>query len=74
MTDGQDTHIDYDRDYEHPEGETYTERMRQASKFVISGIMALILLYVVLLFAGLIPEMPHGDHGEDPAPRPAGQW
>ncbi|MCH8970187.1 MAG: sodium:proton antiporter, partial [Planctomycetes bacterium] len=62
-----DRHIDYEQDREHPEGETYTERMRQASRLVVNGITALILLYVVLMFAKLIPEVPHGDHGADPA-------
>ena len=62
-----DRHIDYDQDREHPEGETYTERMRQASKLVINGIIAIILLYVVLLFAKLIPEVSHEDHSADPA-------
>ena len=62
-----DRHIDYDRDHKHPEGETYTERMCQASKLVINGIIVLILLYVVLLFAKLIPEVSHEDHSADPA-------
>ncbi len=62
-----DRHVDYDQDHEHPEGETYTERMRQASKLAIHGIIVLILLYAVLLFAKLIPEVHHEDHSADPA-------
>ncbi|MCH8852173.1 MAG: sodium:proton antiporter, partial [Planctomycetes bacterium] len=62
-----DRHIDYNQNREHPEGETYTERMRQASKLAISGIIVLILLYVVLLFAKLIPEVHSEDHSPDPA-------
>ena len=41
--------------------------MRQASKLAISGIIVLILLYVVLLFAKLIPEVHSEDHSPDPA-------
>ncbi len=60
MTEHHDRHINYHRDYEHPHGETYTERMRQGSKIVISGIIALILFYIVMLLGGFIPK-PHHD-------------
>ncbi len=59
MTSDHHRRIDYDRDYEHLHDETYTERMRQASKRVIDGIIIVIALYVLLLLAGLIPRAHH---------------
>ena len=58
----------YEQQYEHPHGETYTERMRVASRMVIYGIATLILFFLVLYMGGYMPRtVPNGEHGTTPA-------
>ena len=58
MTDDQraaDSHIDYKGEYEHPTGETYTLRMRRSTRRAMGGILAIILVYLLALAAGVLP-------------------
>lgn len=64
MTDNsesRDSHIDYEQHYEHPTGETYTQRMRRSNRKVIWGILTATVIYFLLLLVGLIP------HGHESA-------
>ena len=54
--------IDYEHEHEHPQGETYTTRMRNASRIVTHGIIALILFYLVLLMADVLPKQHTENH------------
>ena len=66
MVELSDSHIDYERRYEHPSGETYTQRMQETSRRVIIGLAALIVIYFLALALGLIP-MAHQDQPGAPA-------
>lgn len=56
-------HIDYEGKYEHPQGETFAQRMQRVSRQVVVGILVVIGVYLLLLALGLIPTPHHGEAG-----------
>ncbi len=78
MTDEQgqpesDPHIDYEQQYPHPPGETYTQRMTAASSRAIRAIFVLLAIYLLAYLLGLIPGPYESGHAEPVAGGEASQ-